>query len=456
MNSIVRQLDNQLGAMAAVKGGSDIAEMAALLREIEEHVLSETVHVYANTRLPFKACAAYEVLRKFSSAHKIKFMDYLLGRINAYDRGKSYAPLCIEYKRHSVRTNLLEAFMRTRIDFPEQFSFHALFQTLYGGTPDTPVRISQRPFGALVMQIEKHAKRVGSNAVLVSDIRGILGHSDVTEYMNGAHNLSYFGADVVKAAQKLQRVLIQLDGSEGQAVIPYELGTGFVGRLIQACLKQMVPQEQNPWHRLFHHLATASAGKPGQKFLQAADALIADIGEHQFKCRASHWLSAVARADVNVRARECSNGRLHNSGYIETHSFNLLKGLLWALVRFHDRQTLTSVALLAEKCFQRVPGQGSAAAATGVGNAALYSLAQSRMLDGIMHLSRLKPRIRQKHTQQRIQKHIEEQVAKRGIKPTGIENVSMSGFGMVEGERVDAFGVCLAADSPRSWGSAPD
>ncbi len=105
--------------------------------------------------------------------------------------------------------------------------------------------------------------------------------------------------------------------------------------------------------------------------------------------------------------------------------------------RFHDAKSLQTIALLVEKCFQKIPGQGPAAA--GVGNAGIYTLAQSKGLAGISHLSRLKLRIRQNNTQKLIQKYIDEQAARLGIKPSQVEELSAPDFGMTEGQRVESF-----------------
>ena len=127
----------------------------------------------------------------------------------------------------------------------------------------------------------------------------------------------------------------------------------------------------------------------------------------------------------------------HQYEYIESACHALLKGLIWSMSRFHDQESVKNVAQLAEKCFEKVPDHGPVAVA--VGNACIYTLAQSKGLNGISHLSRLKLRIKQNSTQKLIQKYIDEQAEKLGIKPTQIEEISVPDFGLENGQLILAF-----------------
>ena len=443
MNSVVNRLTRLVQSMMGGESDPEHPEMDALIQDIEEHVLARVNYIYANTRLPFKGCDAYEALKQKPAEFKIEFLLHLLTCINAYKGERSFAYNDKQYKRHHVRTNLLDALLRTRIDFPQTFSFYQLFKVFYaiGSASRRPLSVTERPFAALVMQIEKHVKRHGLSEPLVSDLHKILEYKDVARHLNGGSQRGYWGPDVVKAAQKLQRVLLDAGADAGQGVPVYELGSGPFGALVKADLEGMTQEECAGWYRLFHHLNTASAGKPSQKFLGTAKELVDAIGTRPFKLRTARWLQAAA--DMVVRETESTyqhQGQAYTYSeheYIESHSFNLLKGLLWSLSRFHDAQTLKVIAQLTEKCFQKVPGQGPAAAS--VGNAAIYALAESKGLDGISHLSRLKLRIRQNNTQKLIQKYIDQQAARQGLKSAQIEEIAAPDFGMVAGERVEAF-----------------
>ena len=114
-----------------------------------------------------------------------------------------------------------------------------------------------------------------------------------------------------------------------------------------------------------------------------------------------------------------------------------LKGLVWGMLRFHDEKSLSAVAAMAEKSFARVPGVGPGAAA--LGNACIYVLANTKGLNGVAHLSRLKLRIKQNNTQKLIQKHIDAQAEKQGLKSAEIEEMAAPDFGLALGVRDYSF-----------------
>jgi len=214
-----------------------------------------------------------------------------------------------------------------------------------------------------------------------------------------------------------------------------------MGALIKEDILAMSPEQQNHWNALFHHLSTASAGKPTKKFINRANPLVENVGKAEFKSLVNKWLTAAANLQVETVAHKSTyNGREYTYNtheFIEAHSHNLLKGLLWSMSRFHDKDSLQVIAFLVEKCFQKIPELGPAAA--GVGNAGIYTLAQSKGLGGISHLSRLKLRIRQNNTQNLIQKYIDEQAKKQGIKPSQVEELAASDYGLTDGQRIEEF-----------------
>uniref|UniRef100_UPI003D142A6B hypothetical protein n=1 Tax=Sedimenticola sp. TaxID=1940285 RepID=UPI003D142A6B len=412
-------------------------QIQTLLDEIEAYVVKQVRYLYSHTRLPLKECEAYGKLKSLPAAEKIEALEYLTRRISQL-HGKAIQPRITGVSNtYHCYTNLQDALMRTRIDFPEDYNFHALFYQLYNPGKDTrrAVPVTDRPFGALVMLIEKQIKRFGLSDSLREQIQTILDTSEIKKALQGENGTYYWGPDISKAARKLQKLLMADTQHTTHAVPRYELGSGVFGRQVNEDILAMPQDAQDQWNALFHHLATASAGKPSKKFLTAANDLIDAIGSTSFKAQANQWLAIAAAIPVASTEHTHTHGGCsytYNSyAFIETHSHNLLKGLLWSMSRFHDQHSLESIALLTEKCFQKIPGQGPAAA--GVGNAGIYALAQSRGLAGVGHLSRLKLRIRQNNTQKLIQTYIDQQAEKQGLKPAQIEEIAAPDFGLTDG-----------------------
>lgn len=411
--------------------------LSRLVAAIAEEINSLQGGVCFHVKTPFKESPTYQLLAKVPADKKIALLAFLMAQEAGYQRPEQYFNRHPEVQKHILRQKLLDSLMRGKIEFPPDFSFYAMFRLLYQlDNPQQDNSLDSRPFTAFVMLLEKHAKRAGVNDVLIDDLRQILDHPLLKTQLSGEGYSSSWGPDIGKAAKKLQQLLMTHD------VVPYEFGSGTVGTLLAASLAQLDSEQQSCWYRYFHQVAAASGGKPSAKFLKAVNPLMDDIGLSAFKQQVNQWLVDIAAIKVEEKdiVIHLPQGREYvHRGYefIEEHSFDVLKGLLWSLSRFHDSQTLSNIALLTEKCFQKIPERGPAAA--GVGNAAIYTLAQSKGLDGISHLSRLKLRIRQNNTQKLIQKYIEEQAAKQGITAAQVEEIAAPDFGLEQGERVALF-----------------
>lgn len=407
---------------------------------IEDFILKNESHISFYNRLSFKGCEEYEKLKQLKGIEKIEAMHFLLKRTNfllQFYKQNQYGHK--DSEAYIVHSGLLDALMRTKFEFPENYSFAELFDTFFMRDDKKSrkrIELEHRPFTALAIQMEKHKKRLGLTEQLKADARHILDSPLIKPYVNKTAQQYYWGHDIGKAVKRLQQLLI-VEG-EDDSVPPFEFGSGRCGSLINKNISELAEEKKAKWFALFHHLHTASAGKPTQKFLKTAKPLVDAIGANDFKKLANEWFSALARLPIAIQTQTYSYGQEYEvHEYIESHSFNLLKGLLWSMSRFHDQKSLQSISLLTEKCFQKLPGIGPAAA--GVGNAGIYTLAESKGLAGISHLSRLKMRIRQNNTQKLIQKYIDQQAAKQGIKPAQVEEIAAADYGLINGERSTSF-----------------
>lgn len=417
-------------------------EFTSLFESIEYCIFQKTQLVYSHSRLPFTECEDYEKLKALTANEKISMAIELANRVNRFSNLQmKYDDK--QWQIYKVDNSLLDAILRTKFEFPKGFSFLEFFNTLYDREKvfTKGVSITDRPFGAFVSQLEKHYKKHGPYHELKTDIESILKQDIVAPYLDQSNNKGYWGPDVGKAAKKLQMLCHSIGKEGGIDVPPYQLGIGPIGNIISQSTSALPTEQQGKWHALFHHLSTATSSKPSKKFIDKANLLLEAIGVKSFKTQVNQWLKATAQLEIKlVESTHTFNNReyTHTSyQYMESHSHNLLKGLLWSMSRFHDQESLQIIALLTEKCFQKIPEQGPAAA--GVGNAGIYTLAQSKGLGGVSHLSRLKLRIRQNNTQKLIQKYIDEQAQRLGITPAQVEELSAPDFGLKDGVRVENF-----------------
>ena len=191
---------------------------------------------------------------------------------------------------------------------------------------------------------------------------------------------------------------------------------------------------QNKFYELFHIFLKASSSKPSQKFLKDSSSIIDEIGLVQYKKIIHSFLELL----ISLKVTEVR----HANGWV-THEFLkeknniLVKGMIWSLSKFHDSKTLNLIAQTAERCFKKIPGIGSAAAA--VGNACIYVLGNTRGLEGISQLSRLKLKIKQNSTRKLIEENLEKAANKMGVTTSEIEEISIPDFDLKSGRRVEIF-----------------
>lgn len=332
---------------------------------------------------------------------------------------------------------LFKNLMRSKVDFlPEEvvtyltkyFDLHATYERFFP--------LVEFPFGYTATQLERALKKHPLTSDLKLQINELLRHEAFES------KRYYWGSDLQKVATKLQKLVCQGDGETPAQVPKYKRLSGDpFGEQVAAELAKLPEADQPHWHGLFHEANAVSGGKPSKKYLSAANELIEKLGAAKFKSQINQWLKLAT--SVPVRSEEHTNTydnrtyRYTTREFLTDNNKNLLKGLVWTLLRFHDSATLRGVANLAVRCFEKIPGIGPAA--SGLGNACVLVLAQTKGLEGIGHLSRLKLRIRQPSTQKLIQKHIDEQAKKLGLKPAQIEELAAPGFDLDLGERIEAF-----------------
>lgn len=240
----------------------------------------------------------------------------------------------------------------------------------------------------------------------------------------------YWGTDPKKVKAKLW----QMVADEDDVIADYPLGQTQLAAKIKADLADMPTDTRNDWNALFYLAAAATGAKPTKKFSEPITAAIDGMGAAAFKKSVVDWLQSATMGD----SFHISGNEEHwDFGRPDSEIQDLLKGLVWSMARFHDENSLAIIAKLAEKCFDRLPGVGPAAA--GLGNAAIYTLAISKGLSGVAHLSRLKLRIKQNNTQKLIQTSIEQQAQRLGLKAAEIEDMAAPDFGLELGVREYAF-----------------
>jgi hypothetical protein len=203
------------------------------------------------------------------------------------------------------------------------------------------------------------------------------------------------------------------------------------GGQINNFIADLTSEQKNDYYNLLTILKKTAGGKPTNKFYATINPIISKIGYE--KCQKSFitWLNCAKKAKPEVINR-------YYTIYFQETNTNILKGILWSLdFNKIDSDVKNLIVELTDVCYTKIPGKGPAAVA--VGNACIYVLAQSG-LSGVSQLSRLKLRIKQSNTQELIQKYIIEAAEKLGVSPEEIEDMSVSNYGLENGELIEEFG----------------
>ncbi|MCB0734612.1 MAG: DUF4132 domain-containing protein [Flavobacteriales bacterium] len=240
---------------------------------------------------------------------------------------------------------------------------------------------------------------------------------------------------------KIDEILFD-GGKEDMPIMPQKfMGNDDFSVHANHIIDQKTDDEKIHWYKLILLASSASGSKPTKKFLTESKALIQDLGNETFKTTVNDWLAfATALKEKDYTSTHNFDGEEYQfttTEYISGANTESIKGFIWMCSHFHNTQTLTAIAALAERAYRKIPGKGPASAA--IGNACIYVLYKSKGLEGIGHLSRLRLRIRQSNTQKLIEKYLHQAAEAQGVSISEIEDLSVDDYGLINGKKEVAF-----------------
>jgi hypothetical protein len=403
---------------------------------------------YANTGGPFYSVkvdklAERAMVQGWPDKKRVDFIVYCVKAIHAYHNGRrSYSTNSDEHHDEAVQTAYLHSVLRSKLvlDDADIVKLQHAFATYQ--------RWSYRwwPIGLFLSQVERQLKdrplTPDLKATLL-DIKGRLGApSDV------ANN-----KDLLKLVNRVDDIIHRAaHGDTEVKPVTFDDGDDF-SSTANVHIAKMPGPEQVLWYRLIALARKSTGSKPSDKFMVEAKQLIDALGPLRFKATVHEWFELVGhmkeREQVHTNMYDGQEYRHSTYTFLVGQNMDTIKGLAWMCANFHDARTITSLALLAERAYRKVPGQGPAAAA--IGNACIYTLYRSKGLDGIGQLSRLKLRIKQASAVGLIDKYLQEAATEKGISVHEIEDLACDDHGLVEGSRTwefDGFKATLVVTGP--------
>ena len=376
---------------------------------------AEAVQTYYDTTtgLSFdklKKSDVWKTLTELTPKQRAEFVLHYVNNIPVVRKNKN-----INWSKHFA-IELFQNIIRRKADLAPQHIVEIL-----RALKTSRIKFSNWPIGLVISQLDKSLKAYPLTDTVKSDLVKITKWKEMDQQ-------SYWGSDLKKARLKLMEII----GMEDADFTSYPLKGSVIGDIIQVDVMAMQADQNALWNQLFHIAGSASGSKPTKTFKTSINNVIDAISPEKFRKQTREWLEAASKTD-SFHSTKSINKTWHNEGKLRAEMQTLLKGLVWAMGRFHDETSLAVIAKLTETSFNRLPGIGPAA--PSLGNACIFILAESNGLSGVAHLSRLKLRIKQNNTQKMIQNHIENKAEKLGLKSTEIEDMAVPDFGLTQGIR---------------------
>nr|WP_321225269.1 DUF4132 domain-containing protein [uncultured Psychroserpens sp.] len=289
--------------------------------------------------------------------------------------------------------------------------------------------LSDFPINYAIQQIERYIKKEGLSTELSNYIKSMLKWDALNNTNNG-----YWGSDLKKSVAKLSKI-VQVDGE----FVPFVLKTEDIGPQVNTIIN--ASKKSNELHQLFYLTYGASSSKPSKKFKTQTEDLIKVIGKNEYRKIAQDILTvAIGHPIVEETKSYTYNNQVNeykHYTYLCDSSKQFIKGIVWTVSPFSDKETLNILSNLLVKSYTKMPGVGPAAAA--VGNACIYIMGNMRGKDGLGALSRIKLKLKQNNVKKSIDKYLIEGAKKYNVSVEELKEMAVPDFQLKNGMKTINF-----------------
>ncbi|MFK7935031.1 MAG: DUF4132 domain-containing protein, partial [Saprospiraceae bacterium] len=402
--------------------------------------INSRVSTYSVTSNDLSGVDPYEILKNQKPEQikpfVLKLLDYVCQAGLKAHKAKEYSEAqrsC--HRKISIAFAVIGGLLRRNQQYSEQ-EWMELFQKLneiYQVITEKKahLRFIDFPFNYAIQQIEKRLKKAIATQQLLEFVKQMIGWD-----LFRKDSKTYWGSDMGKATAKLNNIL-QASG----AVAVFELKTEDIGAEVNEIVKTVI-ENQSDFYQILHLAASASGGKPTKKFTDAIEKAIPLMGRDVYRKVAQQFIQIALEQEVEEHKITYSHaGRSHfytQYMYLCDPSKQFMKGVVWTLASFSDRETIRLLGKLLEKSFAKMPGVGPAAAA--LGNACAYTLGNMRGKDGLGELARLKLRVKQNNIKKTIDKYLQTGAEKYNVSVEELKEMAVPDFGLVAGSKTVVFG----------------
>lgn len=366
---------------------------------------------------------------------KIDFAVYCIQQKFLYtDPNETYYGDDIRNHRNLVRTIFIQHIFKSKLLVDEQ-DLTLILQSIYGHEKKDMFYFREWGLSSLVNQLLKQYK----DQVLTPEFVNAISYF---KEQLALEKSTYWDKDKLKLIQKLDELIFVPSSPDEKKQVLF-LGEDAFATFANPTILAKENAEKYLWFQLLDLAQKAKGSKPSNKYLSDAKVLIQALGADKFKKQTQAWFSfLISLKEIMIETvhqyEQGGSYTYRTYQFLSALNVEALKGLVWMNANFYDANTIQHLSKLAERCFKKIPEVGPTAAS--LGNACLFSLYQSKGLDGIGQLSRLRLKIKQANTLTIIEKYIQEAALKLGISTDEIEDLSVDDYGLVEGKRTYELG----------------
>lgn len=365
--------------------------------------------------------AFHEKFSILTPKNKVQFIRTCIYKIHQNNKsGNNYDPSNNDFIYSNLAEAVIQYYFKLKIEL-EDDDIELIANSFINYSKYKGNELLHWPINMFVNQVEKQIKLRGvSNNLKATLIK-------LNEVVTAQKQI-HFEKDKVKISEKLALMLFTSDNTKVGIKPTYFLGEDAFGAYANASIEKLKEEEKQQFFKLMLHAQKATGGKPSGKFLEESKELFKAFGADKYKQILNDWWLYIVSMKEVINEHTSGSYTYNLIEFISTTNNDMIKGFVWSSVHFHDKSTVFNIARLAERCYRKIPNKGPAAA--GIGNACLYVLANSKGLDGVGHLSRLKLRIKQSSTQNLIEKYLQEAAEKQGVTIYEIEDMAVDDYGL--------------------------
>ncbi len=422
-----------------------------LVEDALKEILSK--HKYYWGSKPNENSVFTDKILTLNNDQKALFIIDSIEKIHKYHYNRtSYLTSDNNYYLSEIREDFINHLFRTKLEFTDD-QIGSIFLVMSSLKKyNHKIAIMQWPVNQLILLIEKKLKNTQINAKQQSLLTAL----DEALRMPP---LSGNEKDRIKLIDRVGNLIFSSKNISDAINPSYFLEDDF-GAYTNQFIKDVTDQERQYWFKLIGICKKTSGAKPSDKFLEDGKNIYKEIGADKFKKVLNLWIDFIIKFKEKEHRvlRKYKNTEYTEIYYefISPNNLDTIKPLIWLCINFYDKATIFNIASLAERAYRKIPGKGPAAA--GLGNACLYVLSETRGLDGIGHLSRLKLRIKQNNTRKIIDSYLSVAAKNLGISIAEIEDLASDDYDLIDGKTELSIGdfsakieICGIGKTNVSW-----